>query len=558
MHRTLRILAVSGAVVVPVAAPALATCKGITMFLGVLAVLSLDVLGAWAAPGDLDPSFGPGGVVSTPGSKNAVVIQPDGKIVVAGALGADFSVVRYLTDGSPDLSFDFDGRATASFANGAGANAAALQLDGKIVVAGIADNPNVVVEGWSVHSSDFALARFNLDGSLDPTFGSGGMVTTSFSPYGNGAWGVAIQVDSLLGVKIVAVGYADRVELASPGGGYDDVRPGDLALARYNNDGSPDLTFGVSGKLTTKYPGSLGGRAHAVVIQADRKMVTAGWWAMEPPESPTSPRHGRADLAFVRYLETGALDPSFGTGGMVQTDLTGPDGEDSANGLALQSDGKLVAAAVGDFWGEPEFTLVRYASDGILDQSFGTGGIRKFQDHGWANAVAVQPNGRIVAAGGSPDLLARVTADGTPDPDFGTEGLVTPSFHALGVALQADGKIVAVGGPYVARYLGADDVVGVPAPVRPLTALETYPNPSRGEITFVLHAPTPGLAVGVEVLDVAGRVLKRWEPRLHAAGSLALHWDRLADDGRRVASGLYFVRASTLEGAVVRRVALTD
>lgn len=299
--------------------------KGILIGLGALALAArlMGVSGAWAAPGDLDPSFGNDGIVSTPGGSpgaQGMVIQPDGKIVVVGSQG-DFNVLRYLTDGSLDPSFDFDGRATAPFDVWPGvAEAVVLQPDGKIVVAGSAG----YVPYQQDPIGDFALARFNPDGSLDETFGTGGTVTTDFFyPLFEGqdaAFALALQGDG----KIVAAGFANYIWTANPvpGGQPRLVNRGDFALARYNNDGSLDLTFGTDGMLTTEFADVRGGGiAHALITQPDNKIVAGG----EAVSGISSYYHP----VLVRYQEDGALDPSFGNGGLVQETETGG----SANGL---------------------------------------------------------------------------------------------------------------------------------------------------------------------------------------------------------------------------------
>ena len=198
--------------------------------------------------------------------------------------------------GSLDRSFGSMGRVTTSFpAGGAWGNALAIQADGKIVVAGSVDGA-------------FALARYDPDGSLDTSFGSSGLVTTSFAE--GDAWGnaLAIQANGL----IVVGGSAG----------------GKFALVRYTIDGLLDSSFGSGGQLTTWFAG---GRAWAtaVTIQTDGKIVAAGG-------------DGRK-FALARYETNGALDNRFGGDGKVRTDF-GPQAKDYVIGATLQSDGKIVAA----------------------------------------------------------------------------------------------------------------------------------------------------------------------------------------------------------------------
>jgi uncharacterized delta-60 repeat protein len=205
------------------------------------------------------------------------------------------------------------------------------QRDGKIVVAG--------------HSlSDFSLARYNGDDSLDPTFGSGGKVTTDFGAVEQ-AMALAIQSDG----RLIAAG-----ERSTEG---DEIR--DIVLARYNWNGTLDVSFGVAGKVTT----DLGSNdvARALVIQGDGRIVVAG-----NSGTPSSSR-----FALVRYNTNGTLDGGFGSGGTVFTTFTGAD---RANALVVQSDGRLVAAGQSSLSTDDDFALARYNRDGTLDTRFGSGG----------------------------------------------------------------------------------------------------------------------------------------------------------------------------------------
>ena len=226
--------------------------------------------------------------------------------------------------GDLDPTFGSGGKVTTDFGGGSDvAIGVALQPDGKIVAAGTTSTPGV--GGFS----DFALARYNSDGSLDATFGSGGKVTTDF---GGGAEAVALQPDG----KIVAAGSA------SPGATIFS----DFALARYNPDGSLDATFGSGGKVTTEFTGNFD-QANAVALQPNGKIVAAG----------TANTGTTLEFALVRYKKHGGLDPSFGSGGKVTTDFTGSN--DVACGVALQPDRKIVAVGHAGT-ANSDFALARY------------------------------------------------------------------------------------------------------------------------------------------------------------------------------------------------------
>lgn len=391
--------------------------------------------------GSLDPTFGDGGQVVTEFSNSvdaayAVVIQPDGKIIAAGYATADptqnFALARYNTNGSLDATFGSGGKVTTDFSNRYDkAYALALQPDGRIVVAGYATN--------SITAEDFALARYNTDGSLDTTFGSGGKITTDFYGGLDEALAVAVQVDG----KILVTG-----------GSYSGSTDYDFALARYNTDGTPDTSFGTLGKTTTDFF-SGADEANAIAIQPDGKIVLAG--GAENGAGPAYP-----DFGLVRYNANGSLDSTFGNGGLVVTSFNG--GNDTVRGVAVLPNGKIIAAGNAAAFSGGDFALARYNSDGTLDSTFGTGGMVTtdfFLGYDAALALAVQPDGKLVAAGyaeppGYPngrefDIgLARYNPEGTLDSSFGNGGKVSTELNlgdgrAYDAAIQPDGKIVAVG-----------------------------------------------------------------------------------------------------------------
>ncbi|HEX7999045.1 MAG TPA: FG-GAP-like repeat-containing protein [Pyrinomonadaceae bacterium] len=407
-------------------------------------------ISALAAPADLDTTFGTGGKVFTNTFNSneearAVVVQPDGKLVVVGYYNVDgtpdFMVARYNTDGSPDTSFDADGRTiTPIFSGNNIALAAALQPDGKIVVAGFASNGT---------NSDFALVRYNTDGSLDTTFDTDGIVTTPILSSNDIAFAVAVQPDG----KIVAAGSATTGNST------------DFALARYNPNGSLDSSFDTDGKLTTPFFNSYE-EAYAVALQPDGKIVAVGYTNLGVS----------VDYAVARYNTDGSLDTSFDADGKVNTQIFT---SNQAYAVAIQPDGKLVIAGYA-FNGGYSFALVRYNQNGSLDNSFDTDGkvtTSILGNNDVARAVAVQPDGKIVAAGfagattqSGTDFefaLVRYNQNGSLDNSFDTDGKALTHFSdnfdiAYGAAIQPDGRIVVVGYTEstgvrnfaLARYLG--------------------------------------------------------------------------------------------------------
>ena len=406
---------------------------GQSFFFALLAVglfLASQAL-TFAAPGDLDPTFGSGGKVITPvGSSDdgasSVAIQPDGKIVAAGnsfnGTNADIAVVRYNTVGTLDTSFGGTGKViTPVGSSNDGASSVAIQPDGKIVAAGYSFN--------GANSNDFAVVRYNTDGTLDTSFGGTGKVITPISSSHDAASSVAIQSDG----KIVAAGTS---------GNFPNF---DFAVVRYNTDGTLDTSFNGTGKVITQV-GSSGDVAYSVAIQSDGKIVVVGY----------SFNGAGAAFAVVRYNTNGSLDTSFNGTGKVITPMGS---NDVARSVAIQSDGKIVVAGNSPNDGaDPAFAVVRYNTNGSLDTSFGgTGKVITQVSSGVesANSVAIQADGKIVVAGGSQGAdydfaVVRYNADGSLDTSFnGTGKVVTPigsrGDHASSVAIQPDGKIVAAG-----------------------------------------------------------------------------------------------------------------
>jgi len=477
----------------------LATVVVVVAMTGVLASTSL------AAAGGLDPAFGTGGLVTTSfpgwdGAIQAVTTQSDGKIVAAGWVRESlafpppmsFVVARYNPDGTLDSSFAAGGVATTKVGSSSAANAVAIQADGKIVAGGFT---------WDFPRT-FALARFTPDGALDATFGSGGKVITNVG-FNTEIKDIALQTDGKL-----VVGGAN--------GDAGDAR--NFIVTRYLSNGSLDTTFGSGGTAFTNFFGR-GGMAERIVIQPDGKIVEVG--------SAGLVSYPFDALALVRFNADGTLDTTFGTAGKV---TTSGEGGGSGSDVLVQPDGKLVAAgAFRTNTGHAGFGLARYNIDGSPDTSFGTGGAI-FTDFGnsgaGVEAVSSDVSGRIVAAGTwvTPSIfgqfaVARYAEDGSLDTSFGSGGKVTTDFGGASANLnaaviQADGNIVAggvVSGPSglaafgLARYLGAftdtmppqitvpaDMTVDATSPtgaVVEFTATATDEDPSSPTVTC---SPPPG------------------------------------------------------------------
>ena len=313
----------------------------------------------------------------------SLAIQENGRIVAAGGNYGDFALARYRRDGVLDTTFDGDGRVTTDFGSAEDVLDIVVQDDGKIVVVGWSDRDDDLEDGVG----DFALARYNPDGSLDASFGVGGKVLTFLGEPGR-AQSVALQADG----RIVVAGGAM-----------------DVMLARYLPDGSLDPSFDGDGKKVVDLGEGTRDWARDIVIQSDGKIVVAGFF------DAYGGSQSDADFLLARFkpdgsLDTMGLDPyldaPFGADGKVTTDFAG--GYEYAYTLAIEPGGKLVVA--GSRWldaGESasQFAVARYNVDGSLDQSFGIGGkvLTPLINRGEARGVAVQADGAIVAAGWTND-----------------------------------------------------------------------------------------------------------------------------------------------------------
>jgi uncharacterized delta-60 repeat protein len=319
--------------------------------------------------GHLDRSFSHNGKVSTrigtEAAGSSVAIDSRGRITVAGPSchsypDCDFALARYRRNGSLDRSFSGDGKATTDFGSG-GANSMAIDSRNRVVVAGGTTD--------SYAGGEFALARYKPNGSLDPSFGAGGKVTTDFGG-GHGATDVAVDSRG----RIVAAGYSG----------------GDFALARYKPNGSLDPSFGAGGKVTTDFGGVRDDATSVAIDFRDRIVAAGGRFTRDG---------GDADFALARYWRNGSLDNSFGADGEVTTDFGVDDG--SAQAVTIDSRRRIVAAGIRwKGYGDGRFALDRYNSDGSLDRSFSRNG-KVAKPEAIANAVAIDSKGQIVAAGNS-------------------------------------------------------------------------------------------------------------------------------------------------------------
>jgi uncharacterized delta-60 repeat protein len=418
-------------------------------------------LGTFA--GALDPAFGSGGKVIAPftggDGMGPIVVQSDGKIVtgqdITTASGTqNFALVRYYVNGTLDTSFGSGGVASTPVGKGnAVINGLAIQSDGKIVAVGQA----VYTANGATNDTAFAVARYNTNGTLDTSFGSGGIVLTNIMTASNKGNSNkpgddkpnAVAIDS--NGRIIAAGYSEQ---------GSDSESEDFALVRYNPNGSLDTSFGNRGIVVTPNFGSGQDFGDALMIsQSDGKIVLAGT------------NHANATtnvMAVARYLSNGTLDTasadpsgSFGTSGIVTLAPTGSTST-GVNGALLQN-GAIVLSGFSTFGGQNDLTLARVAASGQIDTTFGGSntGFAISTSMAVGRTIVQATNGELYTAGredpteppssGTIDLgVAAFLPNGTPDLTFGTDGVTAIDFggtddRGRGIALQSDGKIVAAG-----------------------------------------------------------------------------------------------------------------
>ena len=403
--------------------------------------------------------------VSSRGQINLISIdasarQADGKVVSVGVANFGYAggmfVARFNPDGSIDRGFGSNGVASAFFSTAAAAKAVAIAPDGKIVVGGFTIRPG----SGSEFTSTFAAARFNANGTLDQAFGNHGTVTTQFAGQSSAIQGIAVQADG----KVVAVGAeANAVDLGFKGIVSTDSK---FALVRYNTNGSLDGSFGVRGTVTTPFVGSRGADPSSVAIQKDGKIVAAGLAYFNTTGGIVAARYatnGALDYSFNgngkvfvgTFLPT-ATDPatSLDNAGAVVI---------QADGKIVATNGRGTRSSFG-ITGQV-FTginsVARFNSNGTIDAAFGTRGLANVgagTKGGIApSSLALQPDGRILAAGYYSTYLSssvgvfRLNPDGSPDSSFGAKGLIVtklgntayPAPTILGVYALPNGQVLA-------------------------------------------------------------------------------------------------------------------
>lgn len=476
--------------------------------------------------GDLDSTFHAVGFTITDPTPDiydygmALAIQADGKIVVVGKSNTtpaeSIIVIRYQPDGSLDGTFGNGGIVHSSVLGlqDVGLNVA-VQPDGKILVAGFAND--------GVTGRLLALLRYNADGTLDPGFSGDGMRTDDLVPGSDTPTGLALQSDGRILVVLDAAAFT---------------------TVRYTADGELDPSFGSGGIVTTEV-GSGVSISNAVVVQPDGYIIVAGL------------AYGQGtyqDLAAVRYAPDGTLDTDFGTNGYLLHALT--TGPDNCLAAWLRSDGKLILVGY-HYLNMGSMIVTQFDANGVIDPGFGNNGsaVPPTDAPYEARSVDLLPDGRIVVCGGNyltGMALAVFNPDGTPDMGFGQDGLIRPQMpdivpFAQQLAVQTDGRIVTVGTTsdtiastvdvLVARF-HSETPSGLSEIPMNDPALVIAPNPAGGAASahFTLDR---GGRVTLRLFDARGRLVRDYlSGAVQAAGTHTLP----LDPGEQLASGTYALR----------------
>lgn len=453
----------------------------------IVLVLTISFKNTYSQPVALDLNFGNAGIASLISeiSLSSIALQSDSKLVAAGCqkkgLNYDFVIVRFNSDGTLDNSFGTSGITTTNILKYNFIYSIQIQTDGKIIAAGSVDSGT---------NSDFAIARYNTDGSLDNTFGTNGVVIT---PIGSGheyAKSCVIQNDG----KIIAGGPT-----------IDANYNGRFALVRYTSNGTLDAGFGTSGKFIFSMISNNDDQLSSIKLQPDGKIVCVGISISSIYDYY---------YAVARCTVTGMLDNSFGTNGKVITKTNSNGSENSLESIEIQADGKIIVAGTA-IYVAPQFCVIRYNPNGTLDNTFGNMGTALCDFYNTGNnsggRILLQTDGKIIVAGRGYDsnskavcLLARFSPSGVLDNSFGTTGRVTnPEIAGASAGLlQTDGKIVVCGGNKIVRYNSGVTSVNEPYAVDKLTV---YPNPTSDN--FNIKFNTISSQAKLEVYNAKGKLI---------------------------------------------------
>jgi len=461
-------------------------------------------------------------------NNNAVLIQPDGKILVCGTgtketNERDFIVARYTSHGRLDSTFNDSGfKAIDFFNDNDECNAMALQANGQILLTGLVTT--------STPKRKLGIVRLLEDGSFDETFGTNGIVVR--------------KEENNESEIPTAIHYQDDGSILVSGSFQVGLAPRMSAVFKFKQDGTPDSTFGENGVAITNvgegYNPSLG------IIQDDGNIITGGFLLDEPSEG-----------VLIRFTPGGTIDSTYGANGIV---LIAYDNEDHlAYSVALQDDHKLLVVAGINRSGQRDFCMLRYTEDGQVDSLFGINGrviTEMVSGSNTAHAVAVQEDQKILLAGflgTTPNhdfAMARYMQDGSLDAGFGNGGKVITNFGeddvAFNMAIQPDHKIVLSGHSIdnednndfiIARYLSGLEIVGTTTPEPEILNANLYPNPAKDESVLKYHLKKDQ-SLTISLYDLSGLLIHRFVDNIQK--SKGMNEEKLLFIGKQLA-GHYIV-----------------
>jgi uncharacterized delta-60 repeat protein len=491
--------------------------------------------------GGLDASFGIGGIpklAAGSGDVNlsGITVMADGKFVVVGrgySSNGDFIVARFNADGTPDLTFNGTGHRITSIGTVQDwAYGVAVQADGKVVVSGS------VTTSPSYTSSSLGIVRYNEDGTLDDSFGTGGIINMQIGNVNALGHTVSILPDG----KIIVMGYAHNGTVNC----Y-------MAL-RLNTDGTLDGTFGTDG-IALHPIGTASSSSRAGIRLPDGKLLLAGG----------SNNGSQTVTTVIRLNADGSLDGTFGTGG-VATNIASAN--DQIHAMAVQPDGKIVVTGNSNP-SAPDIIVLRFNADGSIDNSFGTAGVVVTENigMGWeeARGVAVQSTGNIIVAGyhdvggfdfamtvlryigtGCAPIDVEITADGAML--TGPAGFTSYTWVDCATQMSlgsAQSFMPSVSGSYALSVTDADGCIGISECEAVVitglggsdpAAFSVYPNPAS-DLLRINGLNGPAMA---EVMDMAGRTVMT-----------SVTDDRSGIAIGHLASGSYLLRVTGQGGDVV-------
>jgi len=490
-----------------------------------------------------DETFGDGGIVLTSLTPADVTVsdiatQSDDKIIVSGNLfdgmNRDLIAIRYLPDGQIDSSFAVDGSyILGSSAEFEFSSSIAVDDQDQIYIVGARRDP--------VSTSRAIVIKLLADGAIDASFDQDGIWESTGNSDGTDIFtDILIQQDG----KILVAGLRET------------STPSKFAfLARFNPDGTLDNDFGNGGISLTPVPDEYS--VNTVAVNSIGEIVVQGVLF-----------NFEIDLYLMKFDPQGQLDETFGTNGVVTR------GDEFAGGMTIQPDDKILIPTKSDFTFGDDFGILRYNSDGTLDDSFGVNGrtsIDPSQDPESPTSILIQADGKIIIAGSigftlTQDFaLARFDSDGVLDPTFGINGSITVddglSEVLVATTFQSNGSIVVAGNAGFAIPNASIMMLRFSiAPVTNVTILESdpleldlFPNPSTGlfNVSVDLDAPT---SVSMTLYDSAGRMVKQVLQKAPlGAGTHSVEVNLTA-----VPTGIYFMQVETEQRSVYRKVILSE